>query len=127
MSRGPPFPWSRCRPRLPAPLGTNGRDDGAGSGATVASPECVASAPGSEESPAGSPPTAGCDGAPRPLPGRRRRLRRRTRTGGGRGAGGPPAARGGGGGGAAGEPGGVGGGGAGGGGGTARAHGEGGA
>src|ERR1700688_4997442 len=23
MSRRPPFPWSRCRPRLPAPLGTN--------------------------------------------------------------------------------------------------------
>src|SRR5207253_2500759 len=31
MSRCPPFPWSRCRPRLPAPLGTERRDDGAGS------------------------------------------------------------------------------------------------
>ena len=32
MSRCPPFPWSRRRPRLPAPLGTERRDDGAGSG-----------------------------------------------------------------------------------------------
>ena len=36
-SRCPSFPWSRCRPRLPAPLGTERHDDGAGSAATVAS------------------------------------------------------------------------------------------